>query len=98
MLKWLPFEALETQGDILRELYDSHEREEKPMLSEDQCAEIQYAVEEAYLHKKPLRIVYFENGRRLKHQGVVTGVDPINAFLFIDAQKFSFENILDAAL
>jgi len=98
MLKWLPFEALEAQGEMFDELYDAYGKEERPLLSEDQCAAMQYAVEEAYLRNKPLRIRYFEHGRRHEYCGKVTNIDPVNACLFLDGRRFALENLLDAEL
>ena len=95
MLKWLPFEALEAQAEYHAELQEEREKEERPLLSEDQCSAMQYAVEEAWMKKRPLRIIHFENGRRRKKEGRLTGIDREQRLLFLDEVPLAFGDLLD---
>ncbi len=95
MLKWLPFEALEAQGEYYTELQEEMNEEERPLLSEDQCSAMQYAVEEAWMKKRPLRIIHFENGGRRRKEGRLTGIDREQRLLFIDNVPLAFGDLLD---
>ena len=50
MLKWLPFEALETHGEAIRSLYQERETTEKPVLSDDALATIERSRHVAHLY------------------------------------------------
>ncbi len=95
MLKWLPFEALEAQAEYHADLHTRMAEEDRPRLSEDQCAAMQYAVEEAWMKKRPLRVLHFENGRRRKIAGHLSGIDREQRLLFIDDAPLAFCDLVD---
>jgi len=95
MLKWLPFEALEAQAEYHEDLRERLAEEERPLLSEDQCAAMQYAVEEAWMKKRPLGVVHFDNGRRSKKEGHLSGIDMEQRLLFVDGVPLAFDDLVD---
>ncbi len=95
MLKWLPFESLEEQGDTLRALYDSLDKEEKPELSQDHLDLMQYSLEEALFYQSRIVCVYYEKGRRKQLAGFVLGVDTDRGLLFLDSGTLILDEIID---
>jgi len=95
MLKWLPFEALEAQGEYMRELHESLRKEPRPVLSEDQHTLMQYTLEEAIVEKKPICMTVFMDGQRHTCNGAIHGLDKNNGILFVGAHSVLFKDILD---
>ncbi len=98
MLKWLPFEALEAQRGMLGTLYDSLEKETKPVLSDDQYAAMQYALEEALMHQSTIHVEYFSRGKRHHIEGTVMNVDGHQRILFLETATILLDDVLNIEL
>lgn len=98
MLKWLPFEALEAQGEYMRELHESLRKEPRPVLSEDQHTLMQYTLEEAIVEKKEVIVDYFESGTRHQCEGFIQGSDATLGILFVGSISLTINNIINITL
>ena len=98
MLKWLPFEALEAQGEYMGALYDDLEKEAMPSLSQDHYDAMQYRLEEALQEHATVRVSVFEAGRRHEVQGKVLGVDLRRRLLFLEGHSLALDAIVDLRL
>lgn len=94
MMKWMPFNALLEQGDHLRELIDARNHEEKPILSDDQLAELNYDLERAYMTQELVEISYFKQNKRHKTKGHIHQIDVQNKMLMINDQGLYAEEVL----
>ena len=84
MMKWMPFNALLEQGDYITDLLLGRERIDRPVLSPDQEAELNYQLETAYLFHHTIEVSYYENHKILTCIGQITRTDLHNKLIFID--------------
>ncbi len=97
MLKWLPFEALEAQGDYLNELYRHLEKEQKPTLSDDQYASMQYSLEIALREGSDVKVTVFEQSKRHQFVDQIVGVDQTQGLIFFKSHAVFSADIIDLA-
>ncbi len=98
MLKWLPFEALETQGQALQELYTKLNQKEKPLLSEDQLQLMQYHLEEALNKKLTVEVKLYYHGVIERVQGRIKCVDFSHRTLILDQKCLDVDAIIDLSV
>ncbi|MGS0971836.1 MAG: YolD-like family protein [Candidatus Izemoplasmataceae bacterium] len=94
MMKWMPFNALLEQGDHLRELIEMRNQEDKPILSEDQLAELNYDLERAYMSQELVEITYFKKHRKHLIKGHIHQIDIQNKMIMIDNEGLYAEEVL----
>jgi hypothetical protein len=94
MMKWMPFNALLEQGEHLKELLDAKNKEEKPLLSDDQLAELNYDLEYAYISQKEVKIQYFKQYKRLEMTGYIHKIDVQNKMIIVGDQGIYAEDVL----
>lgn len=97
MMKWMPFNALLEQGDHLRELIDVRTQEEKPILSTDQLAELNYDLERAYITQVMVEVTYFKNNHKHKLKGKIHQIDIQNKMIVLDQDGLYAEEVLHIA-
>jgi len=95
MLKWLPFEALEAQSDYLKALYHDMEKVEKPTLSPDQYASMQYTLEIALKKRSTVEIQIFMNHSINKFVGEIVGVDASQGIIYLQNQALFAKDIVN---
>ncbi len=94
MLKWLPFDALETHGETIKSLYRERELTEKPLLSEDTLVQMQYTLETAYMQQQTLRFTVYDNGRTRAYAGVIVGYDPQAGMILLETATLAADAIV----
>ena len=94
MMKWMPFNALLEQGDHLKELLTARNQEEKPILSDDQLAELNYDLERAYISQEAIEVTYFKNYKRHKINGHIHQIDIQNKMVIINSEGLYAEEVL----
>ena len=92
-MKWMPFNALLEQGDYISDLLMGRERIERPELSPDQEAELNYQLETAYLFHHTIEVSYYEDHRIKTCVGTITRTDLHNKLLFIGDTSLSAHQI-----
>ena len=94
MLKWLPFQSLPEQGDALLELYNTPKNLRKPVLSEDQLAELQYQFEEAFYQKKEVTFIIFQARALKEKKGIIIGYEASTKILYLTTGTLYISDIL----
>lgn len=93
MMKWLPFHALIEQDDHLHDMLDKRYWVDRPILSPDQEAELNYELEAAFVARREVRVSYYENHRIQHLEGPITQVDRTNRLVFIGDAALSAHQI-----
>ncbi|MBI9009244.1 MAG: YolD-like family protein [Tenericutes bacterium] len=62
IIKWAAFDALSGFNPMLREMKHRLNKTKKPILSEDDFTNMNFALQEAILDEKEIAITYFEAG------------------------------------
>ena len=94
MIKWLPFQALPEQGTFLKAVFEAEKQRERPVLSEDQEAELNYRFQEAYAFGEVVRITYFDAGKHSFCEGVIQGFDPVLKCVLMSERVIAVDDIL----
>ena len=95
MLKWAPFNALIDGDECLTELNKVTRQKTRPILSEDQIAEIEENIKEAFYTKEIITISYYCQGDMHDISGQITHIDIVNKIITLNHQdKIYFKNIL----
>lgn len=92
MKKYLPFASLKEQAILLHEMLEQKKRVEKPVLSDDQCNEINAVLQE-YAGETVL-IYYYDRGFIKKHQAKIKKIDKLYKKLIFEELTVSFTNLL----
>ena len=95
MMKWMPFNALLEQGEHLRELIAEQNKENKPSLSEDQYAILNYDLQVAYMSQTTVEVHYFQNHKRKTVKGIISHIDVQNKMILIGKEGLYAEDVLE---
>lgn len=94
MLKWLPFQSLNAQGDDLKALYDDQFKRTKPVLSEDELVLLQYQFEEAFYTQSVIQVDVYTNDTITTYTGTITEVDSVSGYLTLNAVMIKTTEII----
>lgn len=95
-MKWVPFNALLEQSDHLRDLFYGRTRIERPVLSRDQEAELNYNMELAWIFKSEIIVSYFDKGEIKMLDGILTETDSYQKTVTVndtEVSAFAITNI-----
>lgn len=95
MKKWAPFSSLSEQENFLQKMIQYHKREQEPILSEDQIADIEYILNN-YADSK-LRIYYFD-GRIRYVEGYINKIDSYNNIIYLNDSQIRINKIKEIQL
>lgn len=95
--KWTALMLTEHQ-EALRKLFNEKEYKEKPVLAEDQIAEININLQHALEHDLLIEIEYFKNNDYHKINGHLLGVDPLNNILIINDEHLPLDSVTGASI
>lgn len=84
MMKWIPFNALMEQSDYISDLLHGRTKIEKPILSPDQEAELNYNLEIATIFKTEIIAFYYQEGEILQLHGIITQIDSYQKTITVD--------------
>lgn len=96
-IKWAPFESLFQSEDVIKELERKKKKHDKPILSEDELAEIEKNVLFSYHTHSRIKVLYYYQGFNYQKQGIITAIDS-NKVFFQDHSSLYFEQILKVSL
>ena len=94
MLKWQPFYSVLSEDEI-RSSIKNKDKISKPELSEDQIAELENLVVEAYNNKNNVELKIYNNNRIMNVTGIITKLDPIHKAIYLNKKMILFENIIE---
>lgn len=95
MKKWAPFSSLSEQENFLQKMIQYRKREQEPILSEDQIADIEYILNN-YADSK-LRIYYFD-GRIRYVEGYIDKIDSYNNIIYLNDSRIRINKIKEIQL
>lgn len=92
MIKWKPFYALPGQENIIKELLNEKEKQERPTILNSE--EVDFNLRNALENNSSVNIKYFDYGFIKNIVGKISSVDKINKYLVINGKRIYFKNIL----
>lgn len=94
-IKWAPFNAVMDGNKVICDLLKQKNRKTKPLLSEEQIAELEEKIVNSYNFKTPVEIIYLKNYSYIKITGIIKNIDSIDKKIVLNNQiSLYFANII----
>ncbi len=84
IIKWQPFESLESSNQIIKSLILEKRKITKPILSEEEITEIEDKIVEAYYSKENITIYYYKNGLINSLKTKITKIDHVYKMIYLN--------------
>lgn len=94
MIKWLPFNSLVSNKEVIYSLVHEKEKQTKPVLSSDEITKIENKIIDAYYMKTMVIITYFKGGYIYKEKGIIKKIDIVSKFVYLNNLKLLFNQII----
>ncbi|HDA3659403.1 TPA: YolD-like family protein [Staphylococcus aureus] len=104
MIKWAPFATLPEQFETIQQYIIDQNKITRPVLSDDQLAELNIRLHEALQYAQPVEVKFYNNGFVDSVRLTIYRIDAINyeidgyVYNQQQRQKFSIFDILDIVL
>ncbi|HBP3096290.1 TPA: YolD-like family protein [Staphylococcus aureus] len=104
MIKWAPFATLPEQFETIQQYIIDQNKITRPVLSDDQLAELNIRLHEALQYAQPVEVKFYNNGFVDSVRLTIYRIDAINyeidgyVYNQQQRQKISIFNILDIVL
>ncbi len=96
IIKWAPFDALISYQDVLKTMRYERDKQDKPMLSDDQYEMLNRMVTEAMLTHKEISVTYYEDGYFKTVYGTIKTYAQLNkTLLFHEGFCIEIDRITD---
>lgn len=96
IVKWAPFNSVINGNQLLDEINYERNRISKPVLSEEQIADLEENIITAYSEKSIINLYFYKNGCINIINGQITKLEPVNKIITINNKtRIYFNNIID---
>lgn len=96
IVKWAPFNSVINGNQLLDEINYERNRISKPILSEEQIADLEENIITAYSERSIINLYFYKNGCINIINGQITKLDPANKIITINNKtRIYFNNIID---
>lgn len=96
IVKWAPFNSVINGNQLLDEINYERNRISKPILSEEQIADLEENIIIAYSERSIINLYFYKNGCINIINGQITKLDPANKIITINNKtRIYFNNIID---
>lgn len=93
IIKWAPFDGLAGFNDLYNELKYRLNKQNQPLLSDEQLHYMDHNLKDAFYNKKAVTISYFRNGYINNLYGEITKIDPMKMRIFLDGVPLNINQI-----
>lgn len=96
IVKWAPFNSVINGNQLLDEINYERNRISKPILSEEQIADLEENIITAYSERSIINLYFYKNGCINIINGQITKLDSANKIITINNKtRIYFNNIID---
>lgn len=93
IIKWAPFDGLAGFNDLYNELKYRLNKQNEPLLSEEQLYYMDFNLKEALYEKKEVCLSYYKNGYINNLYGKITKIDPLQLRIYLDGIPLNIKQI-----
>lgn len=90
MIKWAPFNAVESGNIMVQDVLSKKNILKMPTLSDDQIEVLEHKLIEAHNNGSIVNILYFKEGKYYKKQGIIANIDVNKAKIVLKDGFFVF--------
>lgn len=94
MIKWQPFNSVFSSKDIINSILKEKEKNEKPILSNDEINLIEKKLIAAFYCQNKIIIHYYTNGNIKTITSQIKKIDYITKIIYLNNIKLSFYQII----
>ena len=96
MVKWAPFNSVINGNQVLKEIKFVKSKMSKPVLSEEQIANLEEKIITSYSENSMIKLYYYKNEHINIINGRITKLDSVNKKIIINNKtSIYFNNIID---
>lgn len=93
MIKWMPFNSVVSNKEILYSLMREKEKRPKPIISDDDKKLIEESIIDAFYMQNKVTITYYNNGLFYTYFGPIKKIDSSNKLIYLNNLKLLFNQI-----
>lgn len=97
IIKWMPFNSLVSNKDVLYKVLNDKKRIVKPILSDDEISYIESFIIDAYYTQDTITITYYKDGYTYKVKGKVKKIDSSKKLIYFNNLSLLFSQIINAS-
>ena len=77
-MSWAPFNSVINDKEVIENLTSERSKITKPILSDEQIADLENTIIEAYTNSSLIELHYFKDARENLITGSISKIDPVN--------------------
>ena len=77
-MSWAPFNSVINDKEVIQSLTNERSKITKPILSDEQIADLEQLIIEAYTNSSLIELHYFKDARENLITGSISKIDPVN--------------------
>lgn len=93
MIKWIPFNSLVSNKDVMKFLILEKNKISKPIISEEDSKTFEELIIEAYYMHNKVLISYYKNGYIYKTTSYIKKIDKVQKLIYLENIKLLFNQI-----
>lgn len=93
MIKWIPFNSLVSNKDVMKSLILEKSKISKPIISEEDSKTFEELIIEAYYMHNKVLISYYKNGYIYKTASYIKKIDKVQKLIYLENIKLLFNQI-----
>lgn len=94
IIKWMPFNSVVSNKEILYSLLKEKEKTSKPIMSDDEKKTLEESIIDAYYMQNKIHITYYKNGYTYEYYGLIKKIDSSNKLIYLNNLKLLFNQII----
>lgn len=94
MIKWMPFNSVVSNKEVLYSIMKEKGKICKPVMSEDEKTVIEQAIIDAYYMQNKVKITYYKNGYTYEYHGNIKKIDSSNKLIYLTNLRLLFNQII----
>lgn len=94
MIKWMPFNSVVSNKEVLVSIMKEKAKVNKPIMSDDEKSIIEEAIIDAFYMQNKVNITYYKNGYTYEYNGTIKKIDSSNKLIYLTNCRLLFNQII----
>lgn len=94
MIKWMPFNSVVSNKEVLVSIMKEKSKVNKPIISDDEKNVIEEAIIDAFYMQNKVNITYYKNGYIYGYNGKIKKIDSSNKLIYLTNYRILFNQII----
>lgn len=94
MIKWMPFNSIVSNKEVLYSIMKEKSKITKPIMSDDEKKLLEQTIIDAFYMQNKVNITYYRNGYTYEYNGFIKKIDSSNKLIYLTNLKLLFNQII----